>query len=174
LGISQQQIQYLLTNPSVVGAVGWAGLLATIVGLSVAIRQIQKVKTAADASTAAARNLANDVRQRERLLELTTARAHLENAGQHIVRQEFPLAGVFVDLAINDCVQVKELLEAAEQKRLYAAIVRLRKLGEALIQSTADGTEKDKTVPLTTEARAIMIMLSENAARIRYKYNDEG
>jgi hypothetical protein len=69
----QGLLKYLLTDQSIVGAVGWLGLLATLIGLSAAIWQIRKAKTAAEAAARATRNFAGEIHSRERLLELTIA-----------------------------------------------------------------------------------------------------
>jgi hypothetical protein len=169
----QQHLQYLLTEPSIVGAVAWIGLFATLIGLTIAIQQIRQVKTAAVAAAKAAQNLSNEVRARERLIELTTIQGHLESAGQHMVRKEFALAGVFVDLAINGCVQVKELLDGTSERGTYGLLVRLRKLSEALVRSINEGTESDNSVSLAIEARDVRVQLGEIAARMRYQYNNQ-
>ncbi|HEY4922143.1 MAG TPA: hypothetical protein VII40_18720 [Xanthobacteraceae bacterium] len=155
------------------GTVGWAGLLATVVGLMVAIWQIRRAVTAAEAAANAARNVATELRSHERLLELATARGHLESAGQHIVLREFSLAGVFVDLATNECVQVRQMIEGAEQKRLYRTIVRLRKLSEALMQARQAANEDDQAVALAMEVKALIGALTENATRMRYRYDED-
>jgi len=173
LGVAQQSLQFLLTDAFVIGAVGWIGLLVTLIGLSIAIQQIRQVKTAAEAAASAAQDLAKTVRSRERLLELATAKGHLENASQHIVRREFALAGVFIDLAINECVQIKELVDGADERGVSRLIVRLRKLSEALIRSTDEGTEDVQSVPLAVEAKEVRVALNGLAAKMRYQYVDE-
>ncbi len=47
---SAQGVQYLLTDPVVTGLVGWVGLFVTVVGLWIAIDQILRVKSAANAA----------------------------------------------------------------------------------------------------------------------------
>src|ERR1700674_4080483 len=151
-----QWISYLLTDPTIVGVVGWAGLFATVVGLSVAIGQIRGAKTAAQAAASAPRGLANEIRSREGLLELATARGHLENANSHVVRREFRFAGVFIDLAHAEIVRVKALVESPshERKSLDKVSLRLTKLSETLIRSEDEGSENDDAVPLAIELKA--------------------
>lgn len=77
-------IDYLLTDPKLLGVVTWVGFAGTAIGLAVALWQIRRVKSAAEAAAVAARELAVAVQARERMLELHTARSHLDTARHHL------------------------------------------------------------------------------------------
>jgi len=113
---SAQGVQYLLTDPVVTGLVGWVGLFVTVVGLWIAIDQILRVKSAANAAGDAVNALTVAIYSRERLLEMTSSIGNVEIAKNYITQRMFPLATLCVDIALKECTQVHALLEKPEQK----------------------------------------------------------
>ena len=167
-------LKYLISDPSVAGAVGWAGLLFSVIGFAIAIDQILRVKSAAEAAKRAADRLTAAVFSRERLIEIGSAIAHIDNARDRITQGRYEGALVFVDFALTECVQIHELIDVVERKKFYKFIVRLRKLGEDLSLAQGNNTEADSSLALALEARAIAGVLHEMAAKLRYSYNQEG
>lgn len=165
---------YLTSDPQVAGIIGWIGLALAIGGFWIAIDQIRKVKAAADAAASAATSIKAHVFSRERLMEVKSAIGNIDNAVARISQERYEVALVFVDFAIAECVQVHQLLEGDEQKKLYKNIIRLRKLGEDLSVSLRDGTEGQTSLPCTLQAREIVGILSEVGAKMRYNYSSEG
>jgi hypothetical protein len=167
-------VKYLVSDPIVSGTVGWVGLFLTLGGFVVAIDQIRRTKRAAEAAMAATKALTRSVFSRERLIELGSAIAHIDNARERITQARYEGALVFIDFSLTECVQIHELLvDTSEQKKFYKCIVRLRKLGEELSMA-GEGSESDASLALALEARAIVGVLNEMAAKLRYSYNDEG
>jgi len=117
---AEMALQYLLTEPWVIGALTWVGFVATFVALVVAIVQISRARSAAEAAADATGKLSAAVHSRERLLELSAALGHLDSGRTHIAQRDYSKAVVFLELARRECVQVHELLERGSVKtQLY-------------------------------------------------------
>jgi hypothetical protein len=175
LAETQSWLPYLLTDPSVTGAVAWLGLGATAIGLGIVIWQIRLARSAAEAAASAAQGLSAAIHSRERLLELSAAHAHLGTARQHIAQRDYSRAAVFVELARGACLRVRALLgDGSEGAKLYAIILRVTELIEALDLDKAEGQEDATAVTRGFEARAISNAMDEILARLRYLYVEDG
>jgi hypothetical protein len=165
---------FLLTDSVSIGAVGWLGLVITIGGFAIAIYQIRRTRDAAESAENAAKELTKAVFGRERLIELTSAIAHVNNAKDRIAQGRYETALVFIDFALTECVKIHVLLDNPERKKFYKDIVRLRKLGEDVSFPQGKDTDNNAPFDLALEARAIAEALNEMAAKLRYNYNVEG
>lgn len=167
-------LKYFLTDPYIIGLIGWIGLFVTFVGLWIAIDQIRRVKKAAVAATDATNSLTAAIYSRERLLEMTSSIGNIEIAKNYIIQRMFPLANLCVDLALKECTQVHELVERPEQKNFYKVIVKLNDLSSSLMVAEENKQQNDTAVDLALEARDIIRMLNAAASRLRYRYEDNG
>jgi hypothetical protein len=166
---------YLLTDSIPVGIVGWLGLVVTIGGFAIAIDQIRRTKTAAEAAKKASQELTTAVFGRERLLELATTIAHINSAKDRITQGRYEAALVFVDFSLTECIRIHELLDGPDRRKFYKCVVRLRKLGEGLSYSQGQNNiDANTSLDLAMEARNIVEALNEMAAKLRYNYNREG
>ena len=110
------------------------------------------------------------------MLELHTARSHLDTARHHLGRPDFEKAIVFLELARTECLQVKEMLgsNATEQRAVYKIIVRLTKL----IASTATDDENEEgpqtKMHRVQESREICDAMDQVLVRLRYRLENKG
>lgn len=165
--------QYLATDQTVLGVVGWVSLVVTVGGFAVAIDQIRRTKTAAQAANNAAQAMSKAVFGRERLLDLSTVVAHLNSAKDRITQGRYEAALVFIDFAISECTRVHALMNEADKRKFYKLMSRLRKLGGDL-HGQGDNVDASTSLDLALDARGIVEALNETAAGLRYSYNLEG
>ena len=173
MAIVQKIFSYLLTDQQVIGGLAWIGVLATIIGLAIAIDQIRKVKRAADAAATATRELGKAVHSRERLLELNSAAALIGNAKDYIAQRNFGYGILFIDLALPQCAQVHELLKGEDRNRMYLIILRLKNLSGSLLESDNELLRDSAAVPLAVRARDIIAEMNALGAKLRYRYDQE-
>lgn len=160
-------LQFLLSNPLVMGALTW-------IGFAVAIVQATRAQSAANAAAEATKRLASVVQTRERLLELSSARGSIEIARNHITYRDYGKAVVFLEFARRDCVQVHKLLEKGSLKsQLYAINFRLNDLIGALTLEENTGNEDETAFKNGIEARGILDTLEEILAELRYRYAED-
>ena len=165
-------LDFLLSNPKVVGIVTWSGIIVTVVGLSIAIGQIRRTRTAAEAASEAAKKLVSTVASRERLLQLKTATANVESAKERIIQKEYNISMVFLESSLNECVHVQELLLGSDRRRISKIIVRLKKISEDIASARESNQENESSFQLGAELREIIGMMHELSARLRYAYED--
>jgi hypothetical protein len=176
-------LSWLLTDAYVVGGVAWVsvalsvlGLLATVVGLWIAVKQIMQLRTAAEAAALATEALIAQMFGRERLIELATAIGHLDTATTYISQRDFRPAILCVDFAHRECVKVTQLLasEPAVAKNVSKLALRLRKLNESLAHADDRREQEQFALTLAIEARSIISGMNTASARLRYNYGTEG
>jgi hypothetical protein len=116
-------LQYLASDPLVLGVLGWVGLALTLLGLGIAIWQIRKVKSSADAATTAVQDLSKAIQVRERLLDISNSLRLLDSAKHHIAQRDYSKAVIFLEFARNESLQVQELASGSSQKKDFQNIV---------------------------------------------------
>lgn len=100
---------YLISDPKVVGVVGWLSLLATLVGFGIAIVQLRKVKTAFDAAVAAAHEAQATIRSHEQSSKISAAMEFINSADAQIQRSNSEAAGAYLSIAWSVLIEAKEL-----------------------------------------------------------------
>ena len=164
---------YLTTDTMVLGVLAWASAAVTVLGFAVAIWQILKVKSAADAARDAALGLAERVRSRELLAKLGDAHTHLEAARNHVGRGERQLAIVFLEMSSGCAIEAREISRAlgGSQEDLYILVITLRDLSEQLTRMPDPLAADPNFIPLQLELRRASELLQQKLAQSRYKYD---
>lgn len=166
---------WLATNAQVVGIVGWVSLAVTVAGFWIAISQIRRVKSAAEAARAAALQMARVVRSREQHAKLTSAISYLGGAKAYLSQLNAEAARVCVEVACSSLVDARELSDnAGDQQKIQTSLVRLRKVGESLADIDPDADTAQQLKPHAIDVRKSVIVLEEVATRLRYKLDTPG
>lgn len=160
----------------ILALLNWVGFTATIGGLWIAIRQMKKVKTSTEASSAAIKRLTATVHSRERLLDLSSALRHLDAVKLHIGHREYSKASIFLELARGECVQVSELMLAddSQKKKIAGAILRMTRLLEGLLDDHAQGLSERTSAQRSSEARRALDIITVVLAGLRFSYPTNG
>lgn len=144
-----------------------------MLGFTVAIWQILKVKRAADAARDAALGLAQRVRSRELLAKLADAHAHLETARNHVGRGEQQIAIVWLELSLRCVIEAREISRTLSGSREDLDVLVIA-LGDLMEQLTAmpDPLTIDPGFPhLQLQLMRASARLQRTLAQSRYRYD---
>jgi len=136
----------VFTTAASLAAVAWISLLVTIAGFAVALYQLNKIKTASEASARAGRQVLNLVRERMNLTELVAAAGYVDSIRGYITAGSHDGAIVYIDLLRSKLISLLELLLADSDEEIGRFLVDLALISEQLGQPPAGREEVRKFV----------------------------
>jgi hypothetical protein len=98
------------TGTASLAAVSWIGLLVTVAGFAVAIYQLARIKTAAEASVVAGQQMLNLVRERMNLTELVAAAGYVDSIRSYIAAGSNDGAVIYIELLRSKLIYLREIL----------------------------------------------------------------
>jgi hypothetical protein len=164
---------WLTTDPTVLGVLAWSSAAITVLGFAVAIWQISKVRSAADAARDAALGLEQPVRSRELLAKLGDAHTHLRAARNYVGSGERQIAIVWLGLSSGCAIEAREILRTlgGRQQDLHILIIELGILTEQLTAMPDPATADPALVRLQLQLRRVSGRLQNVLAQSRYRYD---
>lgn len=163
---------YLTTDTQALGILTWIGFLATAIGLWVAIVQIRRTRSSAEAASLAVRGFYQTVMGREQLIELNTALANIENFKSALSRHGYDAALIYISLTKTSLIQAKQLSREDDQKLLYTnTLIQLNTMHETVSSYIENSNGDLQHMPMIISLNKITYTLHEQAAKLRYTYS---
>lgn len=99
-------------------------MVVTIVGLAIAIVQLRKIKTAADAANEAVLRLSQDIMKLDGLVELHHAISQIENTRSQIESKQWTASRAYANTARRSLIQYREFSENTEGNPRVKKVLR--------------------------------------------------
>jgi len=166
---------YLTSDPQLLGILSYVWGLVTLIGFTVAIAQIVRVKRAAEAAQLAAAGMAQTVRSRELLAKLGEAHTYLEAARDHVSRSERRIAVLCLELSGRFIIEAQEISRALAipNQDLQFLGVAVADLVEQITVAAEPLADQPEFVQLRLQLREASEVLQRNMAQSRYAYDNQ-
>jgi hypothetical protein len=164
----------LVTDPAILGGITWASALITVIGLSIAIYQIRKVKKATDAASEAVAEAISSVRSRELIIDMSNALMNVNNAQNATNRGQLEVANVHLGLLKSSVIRMREI----QLRRANASVDfdgMLTTTGKVIkdFERALEAGEGINNIRVSLELRVLADNLETEIARLRYLRDDE-
>lgn len=130
---------YFASDPIVVGIITWVGLIVTVGGFAIGLRQLRKVKVASLASLEASEEMKRFVKSRSSLADLVAAVALIETVKAHVNTHSFEASLIYIGMVRERIVSAKRLMRLDEKEQ---------SLIEQILQSMKDNSLELKQMAL--------------------------
>lgn len=166
-------LDYLTTDPQVLGILAWASAAITLLGFVIAIWQIMKAKRAADAARDAAVGLARRVRSRELLAKLGDAHTHLDAARNRVASGEREIAVLCLELSCSAMIEAREISRglSGAGEDLHLLSILLGQLTEQVTKMRNPLSDDPDFMQLRLRLRDASERLQRSMAQSRYTYD---
>lgn len=164
---------YLSTDPQALGFLAWASAAITLLGFTLAIWQIARVKRAADAARDAALGLVQRVRSRELLAKLGDAHNHLDAARNHVASGGREIAVLCLELSRRSMIEARQLSREVfgDRDEFQLTIVQLREAERRLAVMSEPLEADSEFVRMRMLLRDVSESLQRRMAQARYAYD---
>jgi hypothetical protein len=156
-----------LTTPDSLAVASWVGLLVTVAGFAVALYQLNKIKTASEASASAVGQMLSLVRERMNLTELVSAVGYVDSIRSYIAAGNHEGAIIYIDLLRSKLIYLREIFLRGdeENEEIGGFLVNLALISEQL-RRPATGREEIRK--LLSTFVPISDMLQRQIALLRF------
>ena len=120
-------LQYLTTDPEILGVLAWVGLLTTFVGFVIAILQLRKIQSATQAARSAVSQMTIVVRSHEQSAKLHIALDNLKLADDQLRKGNGDAAAAYLSAGWQALLDTRELTDGESGREMlddYVVVVR--------------------------------------------------
>lgn len=167
--------EFLTTDPQTLGVVGWLGIIlglvslaVTVAGFLIALKQIRKIKQAADAAQEAVDAVRTKVIMQDMTTGLTEARASLKLA-RVLMNTNLGAAGAYIDTSCNSLTQVHHLRGARDDDVLLKYILSLRVAVRFLQSAAAPAPSQTRARAMYNDVDAAAVTIDGLLAQSKYQ-----
>lgn len=178
----ESNFHYAITNPEIVGFIGWTGtiigiisLFVTIAGFLIALDQIRRVKKSSEAAQEAVIKMTKIVRAREQGAKLSNSLSAIRSATTYIIREKPEAAAAYLDYCCTSLVDARHLSDdESDKSSLTDEILKLRRLASSLENNNLSALSQNKLKSLNSDLRSSTSEIEVIVSKVHYNFDQTG